>query len=108
MGVFAVTNAEYALFMQAGGYEDERWWQTEAAQAWRRGEGGNEGPKQGARDMQAYLQDFSDDVIRGQNVSPEQIESWLWLKHASVEELEKQYDEWYPAGEVPRQPALLG
>jgi hypothetical protein len=37
MAVFPVTNAEYALFMTAGGYEDERWWETEAARAWLRG-----------------------------------------------------------------------
>jgi formylglycine-generating enzyme required for sulfatase activity len=106
MGVFPVTNAEYGLFMQAGGYNDERWWETEAAQVWRRGEGGNEGQKQSARDMQAYLQDFSDDVIRGQQVSPEQIEYWLWLKNASAAEVERQYDEWYPDDELPRQPAF--
>ncbi len=74
MGLFPITNAEYGLFIQAGGYEKERWWQTEAAKAWLRGEGGNEGQKQSARDMQAYLQDFSDDVIREQQASPDQIE----------------------------------
>ncbi|NCF69164.1 MAG: SUMF1/EgtB/PvdO family nonheme iron enzyme [Chloroflexi bacterium] len=104
LGVFPVTNAEYALFMQAGGYENERWWETEAAKAWLRGESGNEGQKQSARDMQAYLQGFSDDVIRGEKTSPEQIEYWLWLKKASAEELEQQYDEWYPVGKAPGQP----
>ncbi|MBK8129660.1 MAG: SUMF1/EgtB/PvdO family nonheme iron enzyme [bacterium] len=38
MAAFPVTNAEYALFMVAGGYEDERWWEIEAARAWLRGE----------------------------------------------------------------------
>jgi formylglycine-generating enzyme required for sulfatase activity len=38
LGRFAVTNAEWACFMAAGGYEDERWWETEDARAWRRGE----------------------------------------------------------------------
>ncbi len=28
----------------------------------------------------------------------------MWLKNASAEELEEQYDEWYPADEAPRQP----
>ncbi len=46
IGQFPVTNAEWALFMQAGGYEDERWWETAVAKAWRRGEGTAEGPKQ--------------------------------------------------------------
>ena len=45
IGQFAVTNAEYACFMAAGGYEDERWWETEGARAWRSGEGTAEGSK---------------------------------------------------------------
>ena len=104
MAVFPVTNAEYALFIAAGGYEDERWWETEAARAWLCGESGNEGVKQGAREMKQYLQDFSDEVIRAQKVSPDQIETWLWLKHVSAEELERKYNEWYPSGELYRQP----
>ena len=38
IGKFAITNAEYELFMAAGGYEDPRWWETEDAKAWRGGE----------------------------------------------------------------------
>ena len=40
-----VTNAEWACFMAAGGYEDARWWDTQAALAWQRGEGTMEGQK---------------------------------------------------------------
>ncbi|MFN8422320.1 MAG: SUMF1/EgtB/PvdO family nonheme iron enzyme [Anaerolineae bacterium] len=43
IGQFPVTNAEWACFMAAGGYEDERWWDTEAARAWQSGEGTAEG-----------------------------------------------------------------
>ncbi len=39
IGQFAVTNAEYQCFMDAGGYEDERWWEGDAARAWRNGQG---------------------------------------------------------------------
>ncbi len=38
IGRFPVTNAEYARFMAADGYDDVRWWPTEAARAWQRGE----------------------------------------------------------------------
>ena len=38
IGQFAVTNSEWRYFQEAGGYEDERWWKTEAGRAWRRGE----------------------------------------------------------------------
>ncbi|MFE7133999.1 SUMF1/EgtB/PvdO family nonheme iron enzyme [Streptomyces sp. NPDC057638] len=34
-----VTNAEYGCFIAAGGYEDERWWRSGHARAWRFGEG---------------------------------------------------------------------
>ncbi len=45
IGQFPVTNAEYACFVAAGGYEDERWWDTEDARRWRRGELANEAAK---------------------------------------------------------------
>ncbi|MBK7782514.1 MAG: SUMF1/EgtB/PvdO family nonheme iron enzyme [Ardenticatenia bacterium] len=45
IGQFPVTNAEWACFMDAGGYEDERWWDTEDGRRWRRGEMANEGGK---------------------------------------------------------------
>ncbi len=38
MGRYLVTNAEYRQFMEHGGYRDERWWQTEEARRWRRGD----------------------------------------------------------------------
>jgi formylglycine-generating enzyme required for sulfatase activity len=40
---FPVTNAEWRLFIAAGAYDDERWWEGKAAQDWRRGEGTAEG-----------------------------------------------------------------
>jgi formylglycine-generating enzyme required for sulfatase activity len=39
LGRFPVTNAEWACFMAAGGYEDERWWDRPDALAWQRGDG---------------------------------------------------------------------
>ncbi|MET3606094.1 hypothetical protein ABIC99_003929 [Sphaerotilus sulfidivorans] len=36
MAFAPVTNAEFRCFMEAGGYEDERWWEGETAQRWLR------------------------------------------------------------------------
>jgi formylglycine-generating enzyme required for sulfatase activity len=38
IGRCPVTNAEFACFIDAGGYQDERWWTPEIAQRWLRGE----------------------------------------------------------------------
>ncbi|MEU9733341.1 SUMF1/EgtB/PvdO family nonheme iron enzyme [Streptomyces sp. NPDC048002] len=37
LGRHAVTNAEYACFLEGGGYDDPRWWPTRAARRWLRG-----------------------------------------------------------------------
>lgn len=104
MGVYPVTNAEYELFMAAGGYEDEQWWQTEAAKAWLSGTGGTEGQKQGTRELYQLLQQFTEEQIKDQNASEDQINSWLYLKGLDLEALEKQLNQWYPDGEVYREP----
>ncbi|MGE0885546.1 MAG: SUMF1/EgtB/PvdO family nonheme iron enzyme [Blastocatellales bacterium] len=36
IGQFPVTNAEYELFIEAGGYENEQWWDTSEARDWLR------------------------------------------------------------------------
>ena len=38
IGQFPVTNAEYGCFVAAGGYAEARYWATEAAQGWLRGD----------------------------------------------------------------------
>jgi formylglycine-generating enzyme required for sulfatase activity len=38
IGRYPVTNAEYACFIEGGGYEDDAYWPTAAARAWLRGE----------------------------------------------------------------------
>lgn len=51
IGQFPVTNAEYACFIKAGGYEDKRWWVGEAAQRWWRGEGTGDGLRANVQDL---------------------------------------------------------
>lgn len=49
VGRYQVTNAEFACFMAAGGYDDLRWWDTRASRAWQNGELVNEGAKRNNR-----------------------------------------------------------
>jgi formylglycine-generating enzyme required for sulfatase activity len=61
MGCFPVTRAEYAHFVEAGGYEDERWWDSPASKDWRRGIGTAEGHRDGVR---SWRQKFREDPSR--------------------------------------------
>jgi formylglycine-generating enzyme required for sulfatase activity len=108
IGAFPVTNGEYALFMAAGGYEDERWWDTPAALRWLR-EGGAEGQKQAFRDDRLRWQrKWTDEQIRAlvtqKRATEKDVESFLWRRNSSDEEFERQLDEWYPKGIVFREP----
>ena len=38
IGKWPVTNAEFACFVDAGGYKDKQWWETDLAKSWLRGE----------------------------------------------------------------------
>jgi formylglycine-generating enzyme required for sulfatase activity len=101
MAAFPITNAEWRLFMAAGGYDDDRWWDTEAAKRWRRGEGTAEGPKSQLRENWTYFQqDF--DQIRGLEqkgrITSRQADTWEVIARMSETEFEALLDEWYPAG----------
>jgi formylglycine-generating enzyme required for sulfatase activity len=101
IGQFPVTNAEWALFMQAGGYEDERWWETDAARAWRRGEGAAEGPKQDWREKRKYFQDNFDRIRqlhREGRITSQQAEDWEAIARMHDNDFETLLAEWYPAG----------
>lgn len=105
MAVFPVTNAEFGLFMSAGGYADERWWLTEAAKAWLQGESGNKGEKQTIQDIHKMLQDFSNQQIEDVlPFTPEQTQSYIWLKKLGTDELEAWLNEQYPSGKTFQQP----
>jgi formylglycine-generating enzyme required for sulfatase activity len=64
IGQFAVTNAEYQCFMDAGGYEDERWWEGDAARAWRNGEGVAEGLRWPFRENRRVILSWPDSKIK--------------------------------------------
>jgi len=101
IGRFPVTNAEWSCFMASGGYEDERWWETEDARAWRRGEGTAEGPKRGARWGLAYVKaqpDQLDEWLSRGEIDEVHYEGWRrWLAMTEAE-FEADLDRQYPGG----------
>ncbi|MFO1434368.1 MAG: SUMF1/EgtB/PvdO family nonheme iron enzyme [Candidatus Competibacteraceae bacterium] len=98
IGKFPVTNAEWKLFMDAGGYENERWWDTEAAKAWWRGEGTVEGPKQQARENRQWFRDHLDSLHEYKELTSEIIKEWKRYAQMSDEEFEASLNESFPSG----------
>ncbi|MBK6768198.1 MAG: SUMF1/EgtB/PvdO family nonheme iron enzyme [Ardenticatenales bacterium] len=92
IGQFPVTNAEWSLFMAAGGYDDERWWETDDGRRWRRGALANEGSKGNDRRWRARFLDDPRlfDVMEAQGRFPslealERWRGWLQLDDAAFE-----------------------
>jgi formylglycine-generating enzyme required for sulfatase activity len=108
IGVYPVTNAEYAKFIAAGGYENEHWWDTANALRWLR-EGGSESQKQSLRDQRNILQNnWTDDGLRGligQNrATEEQVEILLLMRKLSDEDFELEIDRQLPRQTLYRLP----
>ncbi len=105
IGAFPVTNAEYALFMAAGGYEQEQWWATDEARAWLRGEGSTEGQKQSWREFRQRILGWSEESIRNAtNFTSQQKTDYFTLRRWSDERFEEWLDESFPSGKIYRQP----
>jgi formylglycine-generating enzyme required for sulfatase activity len=69
IGQYPVTNAEYRLFIEAGGYQDDRWW-SQAGQQWKGG-----GPEAHADAIQDWLdarESFSEMDLE------KRAEEWSW------------------------------
>ncbi|WP_287461917.1 SUMF1/EgtB/PvdO family nonheme iron enzyme [Accumulibacter sp.] len=98
---FPVSNAEWRLFIAAGGYDDERWWQGDAAQRWRRGEGTADGPKQQLRVDRHWFGERPQriaELLRERRMHSQQAAWWEDLVRMPDAEFEDLLAQWYPAG----------
>ncbi len=84
---------------EAGAYEDERWWPTQAARSWMRGESSTEAQKFQILDWWQQVQSMSAEMIESNpNNSAERVEFLLQLKQMTSSELEEFLDETLPEG----------
>lgn len=93
IGQFSLTNAEWDLFIKAGGYEDPRWWQGAAAQAWQSGKNTDAGPKQQWREDRKYFQDNFESIrewLRDGKITTQQADNWELIAKWSKDE----FDDW--------------
>ena len=108
IGQYPVSNAEYKLFIDAGGYEQEQWWDTPDALAWLRGEGSTEGSKQQWREnrktIQGWPKDHISSLVKQNRITSKQAEDWTTIGNWTEQEFEKWLDENFPSGKLFRQP----
>jgi formylglycine-generating enzyme required for sulfatase activity len=101
IGQFPVTNAEWTLFLAAGGYEDERWWDGAAARLWRLGEGTDEAARRRERAIRHWLlvDERRLEQAHEQGRMPRRAyERWLVLLRQSEAEFEEQLVARFPGG----------
>ena len=101
IGQFPVTNAEYRRFINARGYDDERWWGTEAAKRWRRGEGAAEGQRQNWRETRdtlrtSWTDDEINDLVTQKRWTSKQAKDYVTIRNWSDADFEAWLDETIP------------
>ena len=87
--------------MDAGGYDDERWWVTEADRRWRRGEDTAEGAKAIRREQRQLVRDDPDWIGRNLaagRLTSKQVEHWEALRAMADADFEALLEDWYPPG----------
>jgi formylglycine-generating enzyme required for sulfatase activity len=105
IGRFAVTNAEYQCFMDAGGYEDERWWEGDAARAWRDGQGTQEGQRRAFSQSRLIWRSYSDSEftkrLEADQLSPEDAEEQTMLRAMDDAAFESWLESWLVSHGLP-------
>lgn len=101
LGKYPVTNAEWAHFMAAGGYDDGRWWDTRAAQAWFKGHGTADGERRNSHYWRTQFRSDPGELesFAAQGVLPPDIaERWQRWLAMSDDAFELALMEQFPAG----------
>ncbi|MGE0103812.1 MAG: SUMF1/EgtB/PvdO family nonheme iron enzyme [Blastocatellales bacterium] len=107
IGQFPVTNAEYKKFMDAGGYDDEQWWDTDESLKWLRGEGTAEGEREQYREIRnLLLQQSEDEIKQYANLTSVQKEQFLSLRNMPDDVFEEMLGQIARDGATYRQPAF--
>ena len=93
IGKWPVTNAEYACFMNAGGYENEAWWQTDLARRWLSGEDVTGGQLASWLNIWKQLQsspNFREQLEATGLYNHEQLNMYEYITGLTEEELKKE------------------
>ena len=96
IGKWSVTNAEFACFMNAGGYDNEKYWQGKLAKRWLKGEDVSGGQFTTWLNIWKQLQDLKKNAewrkqleVTG-NFSPDELDYYEYVAGLSEDELKSE------------------
>jgi len=101
IGRFAVTTEEWACFISADGYDDERWWETADARAWQRGEATMVGRRENVKYWRRWYKDHPEQLeatFAAGQFTEEIYERWRRRSAMTEAELDAHLRELYPGG----------
>jgi formylglycine-generating enzyme required for sulfatase activity len=96
IGKWPLTNAEYACFMAAGGYQDEAYWLTGLAKRWLKGEDVAGGQFQAWLNAWKYLKsrpNWKEEYEKSGNYTPQAIRTREYIVSLTEEELKQALSE---------------
>lgn len=97
---FPVTVAEWSFFMESGGYLQERWWGTDIARAWWRGEATADGMRIQARYWTRVFREDGERLERALAIgrlSRSEYETWRWRVELDEEALRLHLEHAFPS-----------
>jgi formylglycine-generating enzyme required for sulfatase activity len=92
LGKWSVTNAEFKCFMDAGGYENEKYWQGDLAQRWLKGEDVSGGQFKSWIDQWKILQTFDDvrkTLEQNKSFTPDNVDFYERIAKMSEDEFKE-------------------
>ena len=104
IAIYPVTNAEYELFLRAGGYDNEQWWDTPAAREWL-AKGGRAAERARITEVRDFWIEQGEEVLRASIKTKTYKDDWARYIAMTDDEFEELLDEVKPLETAPpRQP----
>jgi formylglycine-generating enzyme required for sulfatase activity len=98
-----VTNAEWRRFMASGGYEDQRWWDTDGAREWWSGKGTSAGAHEQVRHwLEVFRENRAplEEALRTGQIPDEEYARWTRRLAMTEGELDVHLWETFPGGKI--------
>lgn len=110
IGQCPVTNVEYEHFINAGAYQDDQWWDTTIARAWRKGQNLTHGHQAFWRANWQTIRNWSlveiDAMVKRGLITEPIAQGWKAIRQMEKEDIDTVLEEAYPKAPIVIEPAF--